>query len=259
MTNHYTFLQINQLSHSFKKRHSKSALPVLEQLSLHVEKGEFVSLIGPSGCGKSTLFQLIGGLIEPNQGNIVLRGKTINGCKGHVSFVPQQPALFPWRTILDNVLLASEIAGKSRRMFKAEALTWLERVGLKGYEQSYPYQLSGGMQQRVAFVRAMLSPQELICLDEPFSALDAITRMEMQQWLLDIWEECRRTVLFVTHSIEEALYLSDRIYVLSQRPGRIIEELSVPFPRPRQERMLTDPSFAQIKSRIYQLLKGSSV
>lgn len=229
-------------------------IDVLQDISLQVERGEFAAVIGPSGCGKSTLFKLIGGLLTPTTGEIWLEGKEITGRTGHVSYVPQQNTLFPWRTVESNAALALEVAGVPKQKALAEARTWLPRLGLGGYEQAYPETLSGGMQQRVSFLRALLSPQELMCLDEPFGALDALTRSEMQQWLLDIWEEHRRTVLLVTHSIEEALLLADRVYVLSPKPARVLTEIEVPFARPRTAATVTLPQFVALRQRVHSML-----
>jgi ABC-type nitrate/sulfonate/bicarbonate transport system ATPase subunit len=228
---------------------------VLTDISLHVDKGEFVSIIGPSGCGKSTLFHIIGGLVAPSHGEVWLEGKKVTGQKGLISYMPQTHALFPWRTIEENVVLAQEIAGIPANQSIPAAREWLIKVGLGGYEKSYPHVLSGGMQQRAAFLRALLSPQEFMCLDEPFAALDALTRMDMQRWLLAIWEQNKRSVLFVTHSIEEALLLSDRIYLLSDKPTTIIQEIKVPFSRPRQDEVSNDPLFQSLKQEIYAMMK----
>ncbi|MFD2670620.1 ABC transporter ATP-binding protein [Marinicrinis sediminis] len=250
----HALLRIGQLSHQFQM--DRENTPVLQDIQLHIQKGEFITLLGPSGCGKSTLFQIIGGLIRPVTGEVMIQGEASTGKSGHISYMPQQPALLPWRSVLDNVLLAAEISGTAGSEARSRASEWLKQAGLAEYEQHYPHQLSGGMQQRVAFVRALMSPQELMLLDEPFSALDAMTRQEMQQWLIRIWEVHRRTILFITHSIDEALFLSDRIYVMSARPGRIIEELKVPFSRPRTDELVLDPDFAAHKHRLYQRLKG---
>ncbi|ADO54438.2 ABC transporter ATP-binding protein [Paenibacillus polymyxa] len=248
-------LELDGISLVFRKR--RSSLPVLQDVSLTVKPGEFVSLIGPSGSGKSTLFHIIGGLLKPQQGRIRMHGRDMTGERGHISYMPQQPALFPWRTTLDNILLGQENAPRkdaaagsrygSERERRKEALQWLEQVGLGKFAKAYPHTLSGGMQQRAAFLRALLSPQELMLLDEPFSALDALTRADMQQWLLRMWEKNRRSVLFITHSIEEALLLSDRIYVLSARPASVMHVVDVPFPRPRREEITLDPRFMEWK------------
>jgi ABC-type nitrate/sulfonate/bicarbonate transport system ATPase subunit len=224
---------------------------ILDDISLSVGNGEFLSILGPSGSGKSTLFHLIGGLYSPEKGSIRLDGKNINGQKGNISYMPQAPSLLPWRTVEDNVLLGQELSGKkdiegARRM--------IQRAGLEGYEKSYPHELSGGMKQRVAFIRALLSPQPIICLDEPFSALDEFTRLDMQKWLLSMWEENKRSIIFVTHNIEEALFLSDRLIVLSQRPATVKKEFKVPFSRPRNEKLLLTEEFLQCKKTIYNEL-----
>jgi ABC-type nitrate/sulfonate/bicarbonate transport system ATPase subunit len=247
-------LELCSISKSFSSPGSDTF--VMDGLSLHVNEGEFVSIIGPSGSGKSTVFHLIGGLIRPDLGSIVLDGKEITGERGHISYMPQQHSLLPWRTVLDNTILAIEVAGvTSKKQAREQAKEWLARVGLAGYESAYPHVLSGGMQQRVGFLRALLSPQEVMCLDEPFGALDALTRMDMQRWLLGIWEQSRRSVLFVTHSIEEALFLSDRIYVFSDKPTRVIEEIEVSFNRPRGEDILQQNEFMHVRAHIYSLMK----
>lgn len=246
-------LELSNIHKSFGSK--RKPLPVIGGVSLQVRTGEFVSLIGPSGSGKSTLFHLIGGLLQPDSGEIRLDGRVINGERGHIGYMPQQPALFPWRTIEDNVVLDREVNGAPRRESLEEARRWMERAGLAGFEKAYPHTLSGGMQQRAAFLRSLLSPHELMCLDEPFSALDAFTRSEMQAWLLDIWEETRRSVLFVTHHIEEALLLSDTIYVLSGRPSEVLRRIEVPFPRPRREEITESPDFLALRRELTNLMK----
>jgi ABC-type nitrate/sulfonate/bicarbonate transport system ATPase subunit len=232
---------------------------VLDGLSLRVRQGEFVSIIGPSGSGKSTLLHTIGGLITPDEGEVVIDGNVVTSQRGHISYMPQQPALLPWRTIERNVVLGRDIARGRDAADLVEAREWLRRIDLADYARRYPRELSGGMQQRVAFLRALMSPQELICLDEPFSALDALTRSKMQRWLLEIWQETRRSVLFVTHNIEEALFLSDTIYVLSARPASVVERIEVPFDRPRGERLVDEPEFVALRRRISDLLESPTV
>lgn len=242
-------LRIENLSHTFK---GQSDIDVLDNLSLSVADGEFVTLLGPSGSGKSTIFNLVGGLIDAESGDIFIDGKRANGTRGNISYLPQQDSLLPWRTIEDNVVLVQEVNGAVDR---EAARRLLERAGLGGYESSYPDTLSGGMRQRVAFIRSLLSPQRLMLLDEPFGALDELTRLDMQDWLLKMWETDRRSVLFITHSIEEALYMSDRILILSNKPARIIKEIDVPFERPRDPGITLDDTFAKLKREIYLLLK----
>lgn len=250
-------LELEQVDMSYPgtKGRGEGRLQVLDQVSLQVKQGQFVSIIGPSGSGKSTLFHLIGGLLRPDGGHIRMNGQEAAGRTGHVSYMPQQPALFPWRTVEQNVMLAQEIDGRPKKEARAEARQWLAKIGLSGYERAYPHELSGGMQQRVAFLRALMSPHELMLLDEPFSALDALTRSEMQRWLIGLWEQHRRSVLFITHSIEEALLLSDTIYVFSSRPARVLREVAVPFPRPRREALTGEESFLRLKQELAGLLQ----
>ncbi|MFC4386933.1 ABC transporter ATP-binding protein [Gracilibacillus marinus] len=242
-------LDIKQVSKQFGDKQ------ILNKLDLEVHEGEFVALLGPSGSGKSTIFHMIGGLFTPDEGSIYIDNKEITGKRGSISYMPQTPSLFPWRTILDNVLLSQEINGKPD---KQKAIKMLERAGLIDYQHAFPHQLSGGMRQRVAFVRSLLSPQSFICLDEPFSALDELTRLDMQNWLLSIWEEERPSVLFVTHNIEEAIYLSDRIVVLGEQEKRIIHEQEVPFKRPRKESITLTEEFLASKKNIYKKLRRIS-
>ncbi|MBY3623286.1 ABC transporter ATP-binding protein [Acinetobacter sp. CUI P1] len=246
-------LEVSGISKSFT--HRRRETNVLNNVSLKVDQQEFVSIVGPSGCGKSTLFHMIGGLVKPDAGTILMNGKVVTGQRGEISYMPQQPALFPWRTIEDNVLLAGEIKGALQNGAREEARQWLAKVGLSGFEHAYPHMLSGGMQQRAAFLRALLAPQELMLLDEPFSALDALTRSEMQRWLLELWEENRRSVLFITHNIEEALLLSNRIYVFSGRPGSILHTVDVPFPRPRRDEITDSPEFLKLKRQLSQWMR----
>lgn len=250
-------LQIDGVSKTFAGRSGRTQ--VLDGLTLYADEGEFVSIIGPSGSGKSTLFHIIGGIVDPDEGSVSLGGQAITGQRGNVSYMPQHNTLLPWRTVLDNVIMPLEIAGGvSRREAREQAREWLAKVGLSGYEREYPHVLSGGMQQRVAFARALMSPQQVMCLDEPFASLDALTRIEMQRWLLGIWEQYRRTVLFITHSIEEALLLSDRVYVLSDKPARVVAELRMPFDRPRENNVTELPAFIALRSEVYGMIAGGA-
>ncbi|PFP28555.1 ABC transporter ATP-binding protein [Bacillus sp. AFS073361] len=242
-----SYLRFQHVSKRFRQNE------VLKDLDFSINKDEFVSIIGPSGSGKSTIFNLIGGILSPDEGEILLDGQCINGKRGFISYMPQTSSLFPWRTILENVLLGQELHGK--KDVKA-AREMLAIAGLSDYENAYPHMLSGGMKQRAAFIRALLSPQEVICLDEPFSALDELTRFEMQKWLMDMWESHRRTILFITHNIEEALYLSDRVMMLSGKQATVVSNIEIPFDRPRHEGILLDESFIQCKRDIYYQLVG---
>lgn len=234
-------LEIHNIHKSFGEK------LVLEGISFVVKDGEFVSLIGPSGSGKSTLFNLIGGLLTPDTGDIYMDGESIIGKSGHISYMPQQAALFPWRSVLKNALLGQEL---HRSQDEKQAIHMLEKAGLAEVIHAYPHALSGGMKQRVAFIRALLSPQVFMCLDEPFSALDEFTRLEMQKWLLSTWDQFDKSVLFITHNIDEALFLSDKIVILSTNPAQVKEIIQVPFARPRNEELLLSADFLEWKKYV---------
>ncbi|WP_111645608.1 ABC transporter ATP-binding protein [Paranoxybacillus vitaminiphilus] len=230
-------------------------LTALEDVSLFVAKGEFVSIIGPSGCGKSTLLEMIAGLLKPTSGDIYLNGQSITGKKGNTAYMPQKDVLFPWRTIIENVMIPLEVQGVKKAKAKQEALSLLPAFGLEQFADHYPEMLSGGMRQRVNFLRTFLFRKELMLLDEPFGKLDALTKMQMHKWLLKILEQLKQTVLLVTHDIEEAILLSDRIYVFSSRPGKIKREVVVTLDRPRTQEMITSSAFIEIKKQLFDLLK----
>jgi len=215
----------------------------LAETSLSVGSNEFVTLVGPSGCGKSTLLKLVAGLVPPTRGRIHVRDQPVEEPFPDVGFVFQQPVLLPWRTVMDNVLFSIEMLGLEPRQYRKPAADLLELTGLAGFETKYPRELSGGMQQRVAICRALLPDPSLLLMDEPFGALDAMTREEMSLELLRIWEERRKTILFVTHSIPEAILLADRVVVMSPRPGRIARVITVDLPRPRTMDLEFDPRF----------------
>src|SRR5690625_382713 len=242
-------LTIKQIGKSFQTKQ------VLGDISFNVQEGEFVSLIGPSGSGKSTLFGIIGGMITPDVGDISMSGTSILNKTGHISYMPQQDSLFPWRTILDNVLLGQELYGD---VHKERAIEMLEIAGLKDVIHAFPDELSGGMRQRVSFIRALLCPQNLLCLDEPFSALDDFTRIDMQKWLLATWEQYQQSILFITHNIEEALFLSDKIVILSDSPAHVKEIITVPFSRPRDESLLLTDAFFKWKQKVISIIKESN-
>ena len=225
---------------------------MLDDLNFSIDDGEFVALLGPSGCGKSTLFNIISGLLTPDTGEIYLNSKRISGNTGDFAYMQQKDLLLPWRTVLKNVLVGPEIQGEPLDTAKEEAKKRLTQLGLRGFENSYPTQLSGGMRQRVALVRTLLFRKEFLLLDEPFGALDAMTRTVMQSILLDIWAEARQTVLLITHDIEEALLLADKIYVLTARPAKLKAAVPVPLPRPRN---ITDTALIRLKSELLALLQ----
>ena len=230
-------------------------LPVLRGVDLRVHAGEFVSIIGPSGCGKSTLLNLIAGLEEPSQGRILVDGRQVSHRLGTVGYMLQKDLLLPWRSVLDNAVLGPELRGRPRSQTRGEALSLMGPFGLEGFEKSYPGQLSGGMRQRVAFLRTVLADQDVMLLDEPFGALDALTRAGMQEWLLGLWESWSKTVVLVTHDVEEAVLLSDRVYVLTPRPGRVRVEFTIDLPRPRRYEMVTEAAFVEIKAQALAALR----
>ncbi|MDR4946935.1 ABC transporter ATP-binding protein [Neobacillus cucumis] len=241
-------LQINELFFTFGKEK-----PIFEQLSLDVKAGEFVSVIGASGSGKSTLFKLVTGLLEPNQGEILINGGKVTGKRlGQVGYMPQKDLLLPWRTVLDNVLLPLEMAKGNKKAKLAEVREWLARFGLADYENSYPNELSGGMRQRVSFLRTLMTGKDLLLLDEPFGALDSMTKRNMHSWLLGLWGELQKTVLFITHDLEEALLLSDRIYVLK---GEGIVEWKVDLPRPRNSALIYQTDFIGMRKELEWLIQ----
>ena len=237
-------------------RDGRVVLPALDDVSLTVGDGEFVALIGPSGCGKSTLLDVVAGLTPPASGETRLDGIPLSTVErlGRASYMRQKDLLLPWRTALENAALALEVAGVPRRQALAVARARLPEFGLEGFAGAYPSQLSGGMRQRVAFLRTLLADRPLLLLDEPFGALDALTRAAMQDWLLDLWERERRAVLLVTHDVEEAIFLADRVVVLTPRPGRVAHVEPVPLPRPRRRAVVTDPTFVAHKGAILAAL-----
>jgi NitT/TauT family transport system ATP-binding protein len=231
----------------------------LRGVSLSVRDGEFVSVVGPSGCGKSSLLKLVMGLERPTRGDIAISGTTIDGPSKHAGCVFQAPVLLPWRTILDNVLLPIDVMKLDRQSVTARAMDLLKLVGLGGFERRYPFELSGGMQQRASIVRALVHDPQLLVMDEPFAALDALNREQMAVELQRINMESGKTIVFITHSISEAVFLSDRIIVMSARPGRVVATFENPFPRPRSFVDLASPELGQLAADIRQSLDQASV
>lgn len=228
-------------------------LGVLDEVSFEVEGGEFVTLIGPSGCGKSTIFNILAGLEDASSGSISLNGHKIE--QSYFAYMPQRDSLLPWRTILDNAILGLELQGVPKRIARSEALGLFEAFGLKGFENNYPFELSGGMRQRASLLRTVLTRRPILLLDEPFGALDAMTRVSLQQWLLELQSRLQRTILFITHDVEEALLLSDRVYVLSARPATVKLVQPVALARPRSVELVTSPEFVGLKARLLDALK----
>ena len=225
---------------------SRGPLTALEQLSFGVAPGSFVSVLGPSGCGKSTLLKLVTGLLRPTEGRLTLAGRPIDGPRADVGIVFQQPTLLPWKRVIDNVLVPIRARGSATSEHRDRALSLLELVGLSAFARHYPHELSGGMQQRVGIARALLAEPNLLLMDEPFAALDAMTRESMMDELLRIWQRSGKTVLFITHSIPEAVYLSDRVLVMGPRPGRIVDTVDIDLPRPRSLETMAAPRFAEL-------------
>lgn len=228
---------------------------VLDGISLKLQDGEFVSVIGPSGCGKSTIFNIICGIEDSYDGEITVDGLELRKCSKKFAYMPQKDLLMPWKKLRGNLVLPLEIQGVKRE----EALKKVEELipvfGLKGFEDAYPLELSGGMRQRAALLRTFLIDSDIMLLDEPFGALDAINRDKMQRWLLDIWSSFKRSVLFITHSIDEAIFLSDRVYVLSERPARIKLDLEIAIERPRDKNVVTSRKFIEYKSQLLNALE----
>ena len=225
---------------------SRGPLTALQQLSFGVAPGEFVSVLGPSGCGKSTLLKLVTGLLRPSEGRLALAGRTIDGPRADVGIVFQQPTLLPWKRVIDNVLVPIRARGGAVAEYHDKAMGLLELVGLAAFARHYPQELSGGMQQRVGIARALLAEPNLLLMDEPFAALDAMTRESMMDELLHIWQRSGKTVLFITHSIPEAVYLSDRVLVMSPRPGRIVDSVDIDLPRPRSVETMATVRFGEL-------------
>ncbi|MED3550418.1 ABC transporter ATP-binding protein [Cytobacillus praedii] len=237
-------LVLKNVSYTFTNKGNQSN-KVISELSMQVNRGEFVSLIGKSGTGKSTILKLVTGLLTQDEGEISIDGKPIS--LGDVGYMPQRDLLLPWRSILDNIIISAEFR-KDLQITREEARHWLNRVGLIEYENALPKQLSGGMRQRAAFLRALLTGKDLLLLDEPFGALDALTKREMQAWLLSIWQELNKTVLFITHDLEEACFLSDRIILL--HPDKKVEKINVDLPRPRFPELLHSTELAGLRHEL---------
>jgi NitT/TauT family transport system ATP-binding protein len=249
-------IEIRALGRTFRKKGTKEAFHALRGFDLSIEKGEFVTVVGPSGCGKSTLLDLLVGLSRPDEGQILIDGKPIDGPALDRGIVLQGYALFPWRTVRRNVEFGLEIKGVPKKERTELSRHYIDLVDLTGFENHYPYELSGGMQQRVAIARALAYDPEVLLMDEPFAAVDAQTRETMQDEILSIWEKTGKTVVFVTHSIEEAVGLSDRVAVMGKNPGRVKEVVKVNLPRPRRiGDVRSTPDFSLISHRIWELLQ----
>ncbi len=241
-------LQLDRIGKRF------DTLEVLDGISLNVGRGEFVSLLGPSGAGKSTVFRMLIGETAPDTGSVHFDGTPLRPADRPFAYMPQRDALMPWRRILDNVTLGLEVQGSPRRRARDKVRPLLPEFGLEGFENHYPDQLSGGMRQRAALLRTIVQDRAMLLLDEPFGALDALTRTRMQHWLESLWQHHSWTALLITHDVREAVYLSDRIYVMSSRPARILSEIAVPLPRPRTASAETRAAAQPIEQHILDTL-----
>ncbi|RKD33749.1 ABC transporter ATP-binding protein [Thermohalobacter berrensis] len=237
-------------------RKSFENLLVVDNISLTLKENEFVTLLGPSGCGKSTIFNIIAGLLNPDKGNVYIDGENYTGKTGRVSYMYQKDLLLPWKRIIDNVALPLVIKGESKRKAREKVKKYFEVFGLEGFEYKYPFQLSGGMRQRAALMRTYMFSKDVILLDEPFGGLDAITKSKMQKWLLDVLNKLKASILFITHDIEEAIFLSDKIYILSDRPASIKEEIIINLPKPRDREITTSEEFNEIKRHILNIMNN---
>ncbi|MGI9557147.1 MAG: ABC transporter ATP-binding protein [Solirubrobacterales bacterium] len=246
-------LEVSQLSKTYVAEDGERIVAV-DGFDLEVAEGEFVSIVGPSGCGKSTVFDILAGFTEASSGSVRIDGEEETDLLGRLAYMKQRDMLLPWRTILDNTLLALEVAGVKRRQARKIAREQLPEFGLAGFEEMLPEQLSDGMRQRAALLRTYLAGREILLLDEPFAALDAMTRQEVREWMLRIWEQDRKTILLVTHDIEEAVFMADRAYAMTPRPGRIALSLDVDLPRPRTIETLEDPRLVELRAQLREPL-----
>jgi ABC-type nitrate/sulfonate/bicarbonate transport system ATPase subunit len=241
-------IKASGVGQTFRSR--ERTVEALSPTDIWLAPGEFVTLLGPSGCGKSTLMKVIAGLLKPTEGEAEVFGESATRKRGRVAYMPQRDTLLPWRSVLANATLAMEVAGVPRKEAREEAADLLTRFGLGDFLDATPESLSGGMRQRLALIRTVLFPRDVLLLDEPLGALDAQTRLVIQEWLLDLLAEKRKAVLFITHDVDEATYLSDRVYSMSARPGRVIDEVIVDLPRPRKQEIRVSPEFVEIRNRL---------
>ncbi len=248
----YAAPQLIEVRNLYKmyRTYRREEVAALEDINFTIAEGEFITVVGPSGCGKTTLLKVLAGLVSKSYGEVLLRGTPIIGPRRDIGIVFQNPVLLPWRTALENSMLAPEIQGLDRQVYLDRAKKLFQMVGLAGFEDKYPFELSGGMQQRNAIVRALVNDPAILLMDEPFGALDAMRREQMNVELLRIWRESKKTIFFITHSISEALFLADRVIVLSPRPGRIIQLVRVDLPRPRDLDVMSLPEFGRYLSEI---------
>ena len=248
-----SFIELRQVTKSYRTLQDEDLL-ALQDVSFDIAKGEFVSIVGTSGCGKTTLLKIVAGLIPRSGGEVLIGGSSVEGPRRDIGFVFQQPILLPWRTVLENTMLPIEVMGLPLDQYRERAHEILDMVGLTGFADRYPFELSGGMQQRVSITRALVYEPDVLLMDEPFGALDAMTRESMNLELLRIWSKSDKTVLFVTHSISEAIFLSDRVVTLTPCPGRLVDTVQVDLPRPRRLDLMQTEAFGKLSKRIRSLL-----
>ncbi len=248
-------LQATGLRHEYYQPRTGGRLLALDNIDLHVDDGEFVSIVGPSGCGKTTFINLCDGLLKPTAGKIDIDGKQVTGPGTDRGMVFQDSCLMPWRTVIKNVLFGLECQGLDNAEGQERARTFIKLVGLQGFEDHFPHELSGGMQQRCNLARALTVDPKILIMDEPFASLDAQTREIMQKELLRIWSEAKKTVLFITHQINEAIYLADRVIIFGARPGRVKQTLKIDLPRPRDLSLKRDPRFLELENRVWEQIE----
>jgi ABC-type nitrate/sulfonate/bicarbonate transport system ATPase subunit len=251
-----------KLSNRHVMQHYRSGgheVTAIDDVSLAIRNKEFATILGPSGCGKTTLLRIVAGLVRPTEGEVRLDGRVITGPGRDRGMVFQSYTLFPWLTVRENIQFGLQLSGLPRPQQEAIAQEFVDKVGLRGFEQAYPKALSGGMKQRVAIARALANNPDVLLLDEPFGALDAQTRSLMQELLTQIWEEFHKTILFVTHDVEEAIFLSDRVFVMTARPGRIKAEIEVPLERPRSYELKASDTFLHLKRRALDLIREEAI
>lgn len=250
-------LVIDQVGKVFSTKGGE--MVALDRTSFKVKEGEFITILGPSGCGKSTILRIVAGLEEPSSGHVYLDGHEVKGPGPDRGMVFQSYTLYPWLTVEDNIAFGLKLKGTSQKRCKEVAQHYLELIGLSGFEKHYPIQLSGGMKQRVAIARALANDPEILLMDEPFGALDAQTRSIMQEILLKAWEESKKTILFITHDVEESIFLADSVYVMTARPGRLKENIPVDLPRPRDYQIKNSSEFLSLKTRLLGLIREETL
>jgi len=250
-------LVIDQVGKVFNSKGGE--MVALDRTSFKVKEGEFITILGPSGCGKSTILRIVAGLEEPSSGHVYLDGHEVKGPGPDRGMVFQSYTLYPWLNVEDNIAFGLKLKGTSQKQCKEVAQHYLDLIGLNGFEKHYPIQLSGGMKQRVAIARALANDPEILLMDEPFGALDAQTRSIMQEILLKAWEESKKTILFITHDVEESIFLADSVYVMTARPGRLKENITVNLPRPRDYSIKNSSEFLSLKTQLLDLIREETL